>query len=85
MMADVTAVKGYPSLVPRPSHRPVLITWSMQKQGGRPGIFYHVNDVSVYLGRQRGEGSPIERTHFLHAFFTSRKFETPAFGAETTR
>ena len=24
--------------------------------GGRPGSFYHVNDVSVYLGRQRGGG-----------------------------
>ena len=24
--------------------------------------FYHVNDVSVYLGKQRGEGSPVERT-----------------------
>ena len=30
--------------------------------GGRPGIFYHVNGVSVYLGRQKAEGSPIERT-----------------------
>ena len=36
--------------------------------GGRPGIFYHVNDVNVYLGRWgRGEGSPIERMHFTHA------------------
>ena len=38
-------------------------------EGGRPGIIYHVNDVSVYLGRQRGEGSLIERTHFAHTFF----------------
>ena len=30
--------------------------------GGRPGIFYHVNDVSVYLGRQKGRGIPIKRT-----------------------
>ena len=30
--------------------------------GGRLGIIYHVNDISVYLGRQRGEGSPVERT-----------------------
>ena len=38
-------------------------------EGGRPGIIYHVNDVSVYLGRQRGEGSLVKRTHFAHAFF----------------
>ena len=25
--------------------------------------------TSFYLGRQRGEGSPIERKHFAHAFF----------------
>ena len=30
----------------------------MQKQIGRPGPFYHVNDISVYLGRQRGGGVP---------------------------
>ena len=24
--------------------------------GGRPGSFYHVDDINVYLGRQRGEG-----------------------------
>ena len=35
-------------------------------EGGRPGIIYHVNDVSVYLGRQRGEGSLMD---FAHAFF----------------
>ena len=38
-----------------------LIACSMQKGRGRPGPFCHLNDVSVYLGRQRGEGSPIER------------------------
>ena len=27
-----------------------------KNRGGRPGPFYHVNDVSVYLGRQRGGG-----------------------------
>ena len=47
-----------------------LITCNMQKQRGRPGIIYHVNDVSVYLGRQRGgKGSLIERMHFAGAFF----------------
>ena len=63
--------------------------------GGRPGIFYHVNDVSVYLGRQRGGRGPslkecISRTRssFLTwsgTFVASRMFETPALGAETTR
>ena len=28
-----------------------------------------MNDVSVYLGRQRGEGYPIERIHFAHMLF----------------
>ena len=35
--------------------------WSLAawKNGGRrPGIFYHMNDVSVYLGRQRRGGVP---------------------------
>ena len=41
----------------------------MQKQRGRPGIIYHVNDVNVYLGRQRGESPLIERTHFTDVFF----------------
>ena len=27
------------------------------------------NSPSIYLGRQRGEESLIERTHFVHAFF----------------
>lgn len=31
------------------------------KTGGKPGPFYHVNDASLYLGRQR-RVSPIERT-----------------------
>ena len=43
-----------PSLVPRPSHRPVFDRLQVCKNGGgRPGIIYHVNYVSVYLGRQR--------------------------------
>ena len=54
-------VGSFPSLIPRSSHRPVLIACSMHKNGGeRPGPFYHVNDVSVYLGRQTGGGSPIK-------------------------
>ena len=27
----------------------------------RPGPFYHMNDVSVYIGRQRGEESSIKK------------------------
>ena len=46
------------SLIPRLSHRPVMITCSMQNRGGRPGPFYHVNNISFYLGRQRGGGVP---------------------------
>ena len=75
-----------------------MITCSIQKRmqknrGGRPGLFYHVNDVFVYLGRQR-EGSPIERTHFGHTFFvlnqeryvfTLQTFETPALWTEIAR
>ena len=33
-----------------------------KNRGGRRVPFYHVDDVSVYLGRQSGEGSPIDRT-----------------------
>ena len=60
--------------------------------GGRPGIFYHVNDVSVYLGRQRGGGVPHRISSTLSSFltwigkfFAAQTFETPALGAETTR
>ena len=43
----------------------VLIAYSMQKQGGgRPGSFYHVNDISVYLGRQRGRRVPNQKNAF---------------------
>ena len=37
--------------------------------GGILSPFYHVNDVSVYLGRQRGEESSIERIPFVCMFF----------------
>ena len=55
-----------PSLVPRPSHHPVYDRWQYAKtEEGRPGVIYHVNDVSVYLGRQRGgEGSPVKRMSY---------------------
>ena len=62
------------SLVPRPSQSPVFGCLEYAKmEGGRPGIIYHVNDVSVYLGRQRGEGSLIERTHFTQVFFVLKQ------------
>ena len=57
------------SLVPRPSHCPVLITsfdCLQYAKWGRPGPFYHVNDIDVYLDKQRGEGhSNRESAHFL--------------------
>ena len=40
---------------------------SMQRwrgEVGRLGLFYHVNDVSVYLGRQREEGVPDQNYSF---------------------
>ena len=43
--------------------------WSLavrRNGGGRPGPFYHVNDVSYYLGSGGAEGSLIERMHFTH-------------------
>ena len=46
------------NLVARPSHRLVLDHSQYAKmEGGRPGLFYHVNDVSVYRGR---EGPPLK-------------------------
>ena len=47
-----------------------------------------MNDVSVYLARQKGEGSSIERTHFVNAFFVldqEQMSETIALVTETTR
>ena len=46
------------SLIPKPPYRQVFDHSQYAKsEGGGPGPLYHVNDVSVYLGRQRGEGS----------------------------
>ena len=54
-----------------------------------------MNDISVYLDRQRGgKGSLIERTHFTHMFSVLNKkqyvlasgaFKAPVFGTETAR
>ena len=60
-------VRTTTTLVPRPSHRPVFDNLQYAKNGGgRPGIFYHVNDISVYLGTQRG-GGVIHRKNKLEA------------------
>ena len=34
-----------------------------------PSPFYHGNDISVYLGRQRGGGVLKQKNAFAHAFF----------------
>ena len=54
--------KGYP-------HSPFFLPSSFdcsqyaKRDGGKTGSIYHMNDINIkfYLGRQRGEGSPIER------------------------
>ena len=51
MMINHSLVPGLPTV-----QFLIAIACSMQKQRGRPGPFYHVNDISVYLGRQRGGG-----------------------------
>ena len=38
---------------------PVLLLAVCKTKRRRPGPFCHVNDVSVYLGRQRGEGGGV--------------------------
>ena len=59
-----------------------------------PGPFCHVNDVSIYLGRQRGGGGGlIERTYLVQTFLVLNQelyvllqtCETSALGTETTR
>ena len=46
------------SLVLRPSHRPGFDRLQYAETERRPGPFYCMNDVSVYLGRQMGGGVP---------------------------
>ena len=55
------------SLIHRPSHR---LGFAVCENGrGRPGPFCHVNDVSVYLGRQRVGGVLIRKNTFCaHVF-----------------
>ena len=62
-----------------------------KNKGVRPGPFYHANDTSVYLRRQRGRGAPDRKTAFYTHILgyeqevVPLKFETPALGTETTR
>ena len=49
LIARVASFPGLPTVQ-------FLITCSMQNRGGRSGLFYYVDDVSVYLGRQKGGG-----------------------------
>ena len=51
----------------------------MQKWKGKAGPFYHVSDVNIYLGRQRGEGPLTKRTRwkpFLAASVQTLEFQT---------
>ena len=68
------------SLVSRPFHQLVIACMqngACKNGGGWPGQFYHVNDISVYLGRQRGGGVPGQRTSF-GAFLKRRTREQNA-------
>ena len=84
---------GVDSLVPS-SIWPLAVC---KNGGGRPGPIYHVNDVSVCLGRQRGWGGKGPQSKELFScthssfwtrsstFFALQAFETPVLGAKTTR
>ena len=52
------------SLVPGLPTVQFLITCNFQNRRGRPGRFQHVNDISVYLGRQRWGGVPHHKITF---------------------
>ena len=60
-----------------------LIAYSMQRRRGRPGPFYHMNYVSVYLGRNRRD--PLSKERIEPGVVASLTFETLALGAESTR
>ena len=84
----------FTSLVPRPSIVQFLMAYSMQRGGGRPGPFYHMNDVlSTKVDREEGvpHSRNTFRAHVLHfqtgaiRFFALQMFKTPALGAESTK
>ena len=47
---------------------PTVQFYSMENGRRRPGQFYHVNDVNVYLRRQIGKKSPTNKC-VTHSFF----------------
>ena len=73
----VASFPGLPSLIPRPSqpHSQAFPLSSFRSLavcrngGGSPDILYHVNDVSVYLGRQRGLGGVPHCIVRMHSSF----------------
>ena len=63
--ASVTVVES--SLVPRPSYRLVFDHLQYSKTEGEGlGTFYHVKDISVYLGKPRG-GAVLDQKSTFHA------------------
>ena len=56
---EFTQVMQLCSLIPRPSHHPTAVC---KNGGGRPGT---MNDINIYLGRQRREGPLKEKVHFV--------------------
>ena len=54
-MSSLRGIKHAFSLIPRPSHCPVFdrLQYAKMEGEGLHGPFYHVNDVSVYLGQQK--------------------------------
>ena len=64
---------SHTSHILEPSHCSVF-DYSMQNKGERPGSIYHMNDVKVYLGRQRGGGVPLtEIACFAYIFIIMNK------------
>ena len=58
------------SFIHRPCHCPVFDRFTgCKKQRERPGLFYHMNEIYVYLIRQRGGRGLNKRVHFAHTFF----------------
>ena len=68
----------YISLISRPSHRPVFDRLQYVKWRGK---VWSVNDISVYLGRQRGGGVPHRkgRAWCLILLFLSQVLEFQTF------
>ena len=71
MTVSRTFTTATPSLIPKPS-RCSVFDCLQYKIRGRPGPFYHMDDVNVYVRREGGRGkeggSRNERTSFTHAF-----------------